>query len=353
MALFSMTLIYIVLAVIVLAILFIVGLILLIRGFLKRYLAEYAGKKTPAVMMTVGGVFVSLPVVIFVMIAVWSISSSVKTIYDRSHYECVPDIWRNESVSQSSAEDEIIKALLLSADKGSKEAFARNFTPELQKGKDFEKAVDAFFSNYPVGLSECEKEGKTAVNPDPNQSVKTGTLHFGCTLDDNWYSVTVEFCYRNTDHPEKVGVTDFKVMNLEAAAVYYDESLHGTDYLKDAYLICDIKSSSEINARLIGDIPYLWTPGGTPKVTADELRSLLKEGGRLSDPILREKLGSPNIGIKQDDSTEYGYFYEIVSENGEPRYVYIQTDSELGNILWALICTPHEVDDKHPLYEKK
>ena len=68
---------------------------------------------------------------------------------------------------------------------------------------------------------------------------------------------------------------------------------------------------------------------------------------------LREKLGSPNIGIKQDDSTEYGYFYEIVSENGEPRYVYIQTDSELGNILWALICTPHEVDDKHPLYEKK
>ena len=136
-------------------------------------------------------------------------------------------------------------------------------------------------------------------------------------------------------------------MNLEAAAVYYgsEESYDHTA----SFPVCDIRSSSEINARMIGGRAYLWTQTRASGITAEELRILLKNGERLDSPILTAALGEPNVGIKQDDSTEYGYFYEIASENGEPRYAYFQTDSELGNILWALLCTPYEVDYKNPL----
>ncbi len=348
-----MSLLYIILAIVVIVILFFVGLILLVRGLLKKPLAEYEGSKTPAALMITGIVFISLPILVIAGLAVTGISTSVKTLYDRAHYQCIPDIWRNESVTQSSAEDEIIKALLLSADKDSREAFSMNFTPELQKKSGFDKAVNDFFESYPAGLWECKKHDKTrsesAAN-DEESSVKTDSLSFRCRLNEEWYFVEVEYCYRNSDEPDKVGVTKFRVMNLEAAAVYYgsEESYGHTA----SFPVCDIRSSSEINARMIGGRAYLWTQTRTSGITAEELRILLKNGGRLDSPILTAALGAPNVGIKQDDSTEYGYFYEIASQNGEPRYAYIQTDSELGNILWALLCTPYEVDDKHPLYQK-
>lgn len=218
-----MTFVYILLAIAVMAILFILGIILLIRGFLKRYLAEYAGKNTPKVLMTTGIVFISLPVIAFVVIALWSITSSVSTIYNRAHYQCIPDVWRKETVSQSRAEEEIIKALLVYADKGDKEAFEKNFTPELQKRKDFDKTVSQFLSLYPVGLSRCRINDKLRLEPVNKVSedgVKSESLSFSCVLDGTWYFMYLNYCYRNPDEPDKVGVTNFMVMNLEAAAAY-------------------------------------------------------------------------------------------------------------------------------------
>ena len=59
------------------------------------------------------------------------------------------------------------------------------------------------------------------------------------------------------------------------------------------------------------------------------------------------------ISLVTNDSAEYGYIYEIASENGEPRYVYFQTDAEFGRILWSYLCTPYEVDYDKPLFEDK
>ncbi len=351
-----MTFVYILLAIAVMAILFILGIILLIRGFLKRYLAEYAGKNTPKVLMTTGIVFISLPVIAFVVIALWSITSSVSTIYNRAHYQCIPDVWRKETVSQSRAEEEIIKALLVYADKGDKEAFEKNFTPELQKRKDFDKTVSQFLSLYPVGLSRCRINDKLRLEPVNKVSedgVKSESLSFSCVLDGTWYFMYLNYCYRNPDEPDKVGVTNFMVMNLEAAAAYRSGASPGADPQKHVYLLCDFKSSREVDARLIGGRPYLWFPTDTPTVTADELRGLVKNGGRLDDPALKSRLGEPNVGIKQNDSAEYGYIYEIASENGEPRYVYFQTDAEFGRILCSYLCTPYEVDYDKPLFEDK
>jgi len=321
---------YIIIAIVVLIILFFVGLILLVRGLLKKPLAEYSGSNKPKVLMIIGTVMLCIPLVAIVGVSVWGISSSVSTWYSRAHYQCVPDIWRNESVSQTSAEDEIIKALLTSADKGSRDVFARNFTPEMQKAKGFDKAVDDFLAAYPVGLSECKKNDKTRPDSDSYETeatVKTDSLSFRCDLGETNYFIILEYCYRNDDHPEKVGVTNFKVMNLEAAAVYYDGESGNAAY---SFPVCDIKSSSEYNARLIGGRAYLWTPTDTPRISADELRHILEKTNRLDDPILKYSIGEPNLCIKQPDSTEYGYFFQLTDLNGEPCYAYFQTDSERG-----------------------
>lgn len=340
----------ILLAVVLLALSFIIGLFLLIRGFLKRYLAEYAGTNTPRNFMITGTVMISLPLLAVAGLAVWGISSSVGTIYARSHYECVPDVWRHESVTESRAEEEIIKALLISADKGNRAAFCRNFTPELQDQNGFDAAVNQFLAAVPVGLSECQRSDRMKDDADSlaqESSVRTDSLSFRCDLNGTPYFLYLEYCYRNTSEPDKVGVTRFLVMNLEAAAVY---ERGGRELPDNTYLLCDIKSSHEVNARLIGGRPYVWTPTDVPLLKEDELRALLRDTRRLDDPALQTRLGEANIGIKHDDSTEYGYFYQLVNEDGEPRYAYFQTDSEYGAILYALLCTPYEVDNGNPLY---
>ena len=348
------SLFYIILAIAVLVILFFLGLILLVRGLLKKPLAEYEGKKTPAVFITTGIVFLCLPIVVIMGLAVTGISSSVKTLYDRAHYECVPDIWRKESVTQSNAEDEIIKALLLSADKGNRDTFSLNFTPELQKKKGFDKAVNDFFDAYPVGLYECKKTDKTRDTSDAddgNGDVKTGSLSFSCVLKEEWYFIDVRYCYRNAEEPDKVGVTGFRVMNLEAAAVYYNKEEAYSNAA--AFPVCDIQSSASVSARLIGGRPYLWESSAASSVTGDQLRVLLKDGGRLDSPVLKTLLGEPGVVIKHSDSAEYGYFYEIAAKEGDPRYAYFQTDSESGNILWAFLCAPDRVNYDNPLYKDK
>ena len=329
---------------------FFLGLILIIRGFLRNRLAKYAGLKPPKALLITGIVMVTIPLLAIVGLSIWGITSSANTIYARAHYECVPDIWRNESVSASKAEDDILRVLLRSADNGDREAFAMNFTPEMQKKKGFDQAVKQFFATYPTGLSECEKYDKArndTASHGSDTAVKTDSLSFRCALGENWYFVIVEYCYFNADAPDKVGVTKCRVMNLEAAAVYYeDEAANGTD----EFPICDIKSSSQYNARLVGGRAYLWTPTDTPKISEEQLRRLLQKTNRLDDPLLILNIGEPNLVIKDDDSsTQYGYFFELTAQDGEPRYAYFQTDSELGNILWGLLCTPYKVDNKNPL----
>ena len=347
------SLFFIILAVIALILSFFIGLILLVRGILKKPLAEDAGSNYPKKLMITGIVLVLLPFIAVAGLSIWGIASSATTIYTRAHYECVPDIWRHESVSSAKAEEDIINNLLASADSGNRDAFAKNFTPELQKKKGFGKAVDSFFRVYPVGLSKYPIYDKTrpeSASSDSEAAVRTDSLYFRCGMDQDWYFVAVEYCYRNDDEPDKVGVTAFKVMNLEAAAIYYEDEASN---VPDAFPVCDIRSSSEVNARLVGGRPYLWTPTDTPKISEEQLRRILEKTNRLDDPILILNIGEPNLVIKQHDSTEYGYFFQINDRDGELRYAYFQTDSERGNILWALLCTPYEVDYDHPIVEYK
>ena len=356
MAFVSMMFVFFLIAAVILGALLITGLVLLIVGIVRKCSKKNAGKKSPSVLIVSGSVLLVLPVITVVLLSAWGVSSCAGTAFKRTQYECVPDRWRNEWVYDSQAEEEIIEALFNSADKGDREAFGKNFTPELQRKEGFDEAVNAFFAAYPKGFAGCERKDKNgggSASYNYGHNVKNDSVHFNTTLGGEWYYVSVEFCYDNTDEPDKVGVTDFKIMNLEGAAVFFDEYWRNTDYGSDVYLLCDIKNSDEVSARLIGGQPLLWTPTDTPRLTADELRELLKENKRLDSPALLEKLGAPNAFCKYVNSNAYEYYYELQDRNGQPCYAELETDSPDGEIFMAFICTPTEYDYDYTLYDNE
>ena len=110
-------------------------------------------------------------------------------------------------------------------------------------------------------------------------------------------------------------------------------------------------SPDEVSARLIDSRPFLWTPTDTRKLTADELRDLLRENSRLDAPALSAQLGEPNAFCKYEFSNGYDYYYELADRNGLPCYAYICTDSPFGEIVSACISTPYAFDFDYALLD--
>lgn len=267
-------------------------------------------------------------------------------LFQEKEYDRIPDKWENEWVSDHEAASEVIEALLSSADAGDREAFAENFTKELQQSDDFSERLDEFFIAYPTGFSECELDGglvSSEASYHYGDTYSTGSTYYECWLDGEWYFISLGFCHQNTYDADKLGVTRFTVMNLEARAVYIDISNREYDSFEDEYLQCEITSSDEVDARLIAGNPFLWTPTDNPKLTAEEMHDLFAGYRDLGAKEIMDTIGKANAAIKYSNCTGYDYYYELAPENGEPRYAYISTSSPYGRIIDAYACSSEEI----------
>lgn len=350
MELFYLALIFVLVP--VAAVIFLAGIILLIIGIVNKGKPKNAGRKFPAVLISVGVTLLVLPALIFAFGIVPGIR---KTFISDS----VPEHWQNARVGDSQAADEAIKALMEAAGSGDRKALAKNFTAQVRNSPSFEKNLDSFFSTYPAALSGCELKGGSSGSSGSynyGHNVLTGSASYTCDLEGERYFINISFCYENTDEPDKVGVKSFSVMNLGARALYIQEfnkrSMQG-DYENDTALICDIKGSDEVDARLIGGYPFVWHSTDNKKLTADEMRTLLSKTMDMRSLI--QKTGAPNVSIKYSNSTGYDYYYELVPENGEPRYAYICASSVMGNIIDAYVYTSEKglYDDPLKAFRKQ
>lgn len=342
MAFFYLVLIFVLLPLIV--IIFFAGIILLIIGIVNKRKPKNAGRKFPTACISVGALLLVLPALIFAIGIVPRIGGG--------YYNNVPERWRNSWVSDSQAADQAIKALMESAGKGDCEAFAKNFTAEIQNSPSFKAELDNFFEAYPAVLSECELDGGVSGSGGSynyGHNVKEGSAHYTCDLDGEKYFINISFCYENTDEPDKVGVESFSVMNLGAKALYiqeFNEKAMLGEYEDNTFLICDIKSSNVVDARLIGGMPFVWHSTIDEKLTEDEMRAMLTKTSSMDS--LSRKIGMPNVSIKYSNSTGYDYYYELVPENDEPRYAHISA-SRNGDIIDAYVCTPDKELYDNPL----
>lgn len=314
--------------------LFIVGMIFLIVGIVNRRKQKYAGKESPTACIVLGVVFLFLPVGTAILVGISFAGSLFSNLSENASYESVTDEWRSgKYIGDTRACKEAIEGLLGFADAGDRDSFEKMFTPKLQESEDFQTTVDAFFSAYPNGLSNCEREGGNAMTSgSTNYGVvveKTST-YYTCFLDGEWYYIGLGFCLKNTESPEDVGVTFFCIENLEANAI-------DREYGEDEFLVCEIMDENEISARLINGRGYLFTPTPDRSVTVAEMKELLAQYDDLDD--LSDRIGEPNVSKPVYNSTGDDYYYELVPEDGKPRYAYICAHPISGEIYYSFICS--------------
>lgn len=357
MAFVSMIIVFVLIILLILGILLVAGLIFLGIGLVKRKNPKNKGKKHPIVFIVIGSLL-SLPAVAsIVYVLLTTLVTNTNTAIKRAKYECVPDKWRNEWVQDHRAAQEVLDALLKAADEGDKEAFALNFTPEIQERSDFDKALDLFFESYQEGFSECDIEVGSVGGGgsyDYGHNVQDAETSISVVMDGEWYKIRLGFCYENTDNPEKVGVTNFTIRNLEGAAYYNNEYNKNPLLFEDEYLVCSIMDDQEISACLINGMPFLWTDTPEAKLTEDEMRKLLNNCRDKDIGIseVYDVIGEPNARNKMSNATGYDYYYELApSEDGTPRYVYICTSTENGRIIDAYLCDSENMYYDNPIVE--
>ncbi len=327
-----------------LGIVFLAGLILLIVGAVTIGKPKNAGKKFPKVLLSIGALLFVTPALVFFI--------GIVPRFIGGFYQSVPEHWQKAWVSDTQAADEAIHALLESAGQGDRQALAKNFTAEIQNDPSFEAKLDDFLQVYPSALSQCELDGGFSGSSGSYQyghNVLTGNASYTCDLKGERYFFELSYCYENTDEPEKVGVTYFSVRNLQARAVYVQEQNERdvSEEEEHTFLICEIKSSSEVNARLIDGEAFVWHPTSHEKRTEEEMRPLLS--GEVTMASLEQEIGLPNASIKYRNSTGYYYYYELTAKLGEPRYAMICAASSSGRIIDAYVATPEKVFYDHPL----
>ena len=268
----------------------------------------------------------------------------------------IQEYWKSHYNSERTAADQAYKKLFEAADKGDKESFASNFTDKVRSRSDFNTFLDAFFENYPKGLSKCKAEYSargSSGSYDYGDNRKTADCIYTLTFEGQKYWINMGYCYTSTKHPEKLGIMYLLIMNLQGYALFRTETsakakeIPNYNYDDDVPLVCIILGEDVVNARLINGTPYQWNDTGTKKLTEDEMREFLTSNREKGIEFVIEKLGEPNV---DREVTSY-YIYELATTDGEPRYAKISANLTSGRIIDAYVCTADSCDYDHPLCE--
>ncbi len=331
--------------VIILSVLFIIGLIFLIIGLVlkRKEKKKESEKKYPVVLIVIGCIFI-VPSILATGLVIWAVLDTKidRAMWD-SKYDTVPDLWRNESVLELEAQNQIVKALFTAAESGDHNEFAENFTNDIREQRNFDEMVNEFLENYPDGLADIVlAEDDLRAGGERRLDYGTGDLSYECDLDGETYFIELRYCYLNDDDPDEVGVTSFTIRNLESRAYFLFGNSREMYEGEDETLLCDIKSSAEVSAMKIGGSAYLWTPSDGPVLSADEMSQYLSQYNTLREAIEAGGIGHPNVEIEYSNSAGIIYFYELAPENGEARFARISANSSYGRITNAYLCSPDE-----------
>ncbi len=345
MAFFSLMLVGVVIALIILGIFAVIGLVLLVAGIVCKKKDKNKGRKFPVVLIAIGSVFLGIPVMLGLVMLVSGAFGEISKGIEGTTYESVTDEWRNGGyIGDATAKKQAINALCEFSESGDKESFSELFTRNIQAEQGFQEEIDAYFESYPKGLGLCELDGglgSSSGSTDDGLRTSTVSTYYTCMLDGEWYFISLCFCYENDKSPEDIGVTDFHILNLEAYAM-------DRDYDENEHLSCTIESEDNVTARLIDDRAFRFTPTPDRKITADELKRYLV--GHKDIGEIRKKYGEPNVYKKYSNCTGHDFYYELVPENeGEPLYAYICAGGQHnGEIYSVYLCT-----DKETLYGRE
>ena len=352
MAFASMFLVFMLVVIIILAATFLLGFVLFLVGIANtgKVKKDKKGKKKWPYVLSVLGVLTMIPPVIITVVVT---ILAFKYNYDIEHmldkYGSVTEAWQNVSVMDEKAGNQALEVLFAAADAHDRNKFMEQFSEQTRNDPDFISAVDKFFEDYPGDFSEKEFTYHGHGGQTSFSNSRGGKREYECDVDGVHYYVTVGYVYQSEEHPEMVGIYFLTIMNVEGQAMstYGDTDINKSN--NDMLLMCYLPSSDEVSARRIDGYAYLWNPSDRPAMTKEEMRACLSQYETLQDAIDAGAIGQPNVIPLKDGFDLGNYFYELKSEDGEPRYANVKTIGAFGKIDSAYECTDTDSDYDDPI----
>ena len=358
----SMVLVFLFAILLILGFVFLIGLILLIVGIVKRTKPKNQGKKHPTVLIVIGSLLMVPLIGMIVFVAVYPGASDALKQRRMENYTSVREIWLNESIyGEKELTKQAIEAMVKASEEGDKESFKANFAEAVRNNSDFDKRVDDFFAAYPCGFDVSKFVERTTYGGydrfEGTNRIREFSNRYLTTSGGEDFVIMIGYCCENDDHPEKVGITYFTVRNVNCQAVFeldfdpYDADASAKVYERE-YLVCDLNSSNDFDARIVSGGLYLWTESDGPVLTKSQMADVLNGVSSLKEAIDQGLIGNPNVTVKSYNSSTYVCYYELKSDNGEPLYAHISLDSPLGSINSAYTCSKYEGNYSDSIVEK-
>lgn len=290
-----------------------IGLIITIVSVRKRKRTPEGVKKKKAGLI-VGIILMSVPVIPVVLILIYSAYSRIALEIQRANYTCLTDEWRNEYVPEDKAAKAAMEAMLKAADEGDKEEIKAMFSENAQN-EQLDKQIDQFLATYPGKLLQTEL-------PEDFLS------EYACDYSKTDWSESSE----NGFNKEYFSVC----FDVETELAYVVEK----EYSETDYIYSDMMQDADFEVRKIDGKLCAFTPINR-KISQEEALETLREEFWLEDYI--EKYGEANAVINYDKESGDGeYYYELLPENGEARYLKLEVEDDDIDASLSCICGEEE-----------
>ena len=323
MAFISLIAVYLLIFIVILAILAFIGIVLLVFGLVKRKKAVQRGKKYPYVFIVLGILFLAPSVLTVGGVIVTAVVTTVQVkIADTIGYDNCVDRWKTRWISESEAEEAVFKEFIEAAESRDKEALMALYTGEIQNRAELSGQVDEFLAGYPGGFSADDFESDGASSGSGG-----GEAHFDADYegvkDGKYYYISFGACCVNDDNEDKIGLQYFYIKSEKAKVL---EDRNDYEYAIDSlYIDAEFPVEGEFETRRVGDYPFEFVPMDR-KLTKEQVMDAVKSARTIEE--LSEILGEPN----GSNERMHELLYELVPEDGKPRYAVITHDN-YGKII--------------------
>ena len=234
--------------------------------------------------------------------------------------EAVTGAVRSWSDSRWSLQDPIDE-FFAAVDAKDAEAVRAMFSPNAQAADEtLDQDIQALFDLYPGPTDECVMTSPVGASKHVGWGENAVTVHNTFPVVCQGVNYYCAFSYTTKDEADEgnVGIKSvfFATEKVQANEAFRDELERGDG------LTVAADCPGDYETRRIGDSAYIFTPTDR-SLSPEELTAFLQADRDWA--AFLDRFGPPNA-----ESWPSSYYYELLPEDGQPRYAHILTSTENG-----------------------
>ena len=242
--------------------------------------------------------------------------------------------------------EKILKDALEAFDSGDREKASKKFSAAAREDPGFDNELDAFLKAYPEDMSKIQIDSKfgEVLETYHGRRLGNGKYALECynswagTVNGRWYYIFISYLYYCASGKEYTGINKILILDESSRAVFISK-----DTVKPfGHALCDIAQTG-IDYRKIGGDYYMWTSNPNTPIKMNDMLNALKRCKTIDDVV--KTLGTPNASEK--GKVLKRYFYEGISEDGEPKYYCITENGLLNDGKQSITCNTWTTDKRN------